>query len=120
MKEKLSFGENVVRILFVTVFGVIITGAYVYLSAYTLSKLWEWFIVPMFNLKMYSLGYFMGMSALLSLLTQNSKRNKKVKKEETGEIDWEEFEEYILDIAYVFLVSILTLLFGYIIKTFLL
>lgn len=74
-----------------------------------ISKLWVWFIVPMFGLPNFSIPYFLGLAIVVSFLTEKVDFAKKDDRE------YESFTTRIFSpIGYYFMI----LLLGFIIKQF--
>jgi len=84
--------------------GIVILFIVILFDAFVLTKLWQWFIVSLFNLPLLNLAYAYGISLLVNYL-------KGYKKEEIKEEIWELF---LIAIAR----SGIALLVGYIVYQF--
>lgn len=96
-----KFGKIVTVII--TMFGVGI------LNGYTLSKLWLWFIVPLFKVQELPIVYAVGINMLINFVF--AKRDKKSE-------DKEFLTEFKKDIAFTITYNIIALIFGYAITLF--
>jgi len=84
--------------------GIVILFIVILFDAFVLTKLWQWFIVSLFNLPLLNLAYAYGISLLVNYL-------KGYKKEEIKEEIWELFLSAIAR-------SGIALLVGYIVYQF--
>lgn len=60
-----------------TLLGLLFLVPAVLFRGYVLTVLWVWFVMPVFNLPVLTIGYAIGISGLVSLLTLQVKKNDK-------------------------------------------
>jgi hypothetical protein len=75
-------------------------------NGYTLSFLWKWFIIPMFNLPDFSLPHFIGLSLTISFLTMRIDVREKFK------------DEHSRELKMILVKPVLVLILGWIIQLF--
>lgn len=85
--------------------GVVVLFVVILFDAFVLTKLWQWFIVSLFNLPLLNLAYAYGLSLLINYLKGFKKQS------ETNEKIWELF-------FIAFARSGIALLAGYIVYQF--
>ena len=104
----------------VVVFVLIISVPVMVLNAWVLCSLWEWFIVPVFDVRSINLAESMGIILICNHLKRMPHPRKKTKKQEekTKEEKEEDRHQFIQGLAYCILGPLVGLWIGYIVHLF--
>lgn len=85
MEEKEEFYKGL-AVLFIAILTIFMMFIGMFFQGFILSKMWKWFIIPMFGVKNYSIVYFIGFSLTVAFLTKSiTIENKKNQEEDPFE-----------------------------------